>query len=418
MSRSKNFAAALLLSLLSGYLMVGGITSANAEDAPATQAAPDPLRPEVLGPIKEAQDLTEAKKYPEAMAKLDAIKVENPTAGESYAIDITRLKVASLTSNDAVMLETLPRVLASGKLKPAEQLNLTGALADKLFHKGDYAEAANWAQRYFKEGGKDPQMHNLLIHAYYLSNDFAHASTELNADIAAEESAGVAPTKNQLDILVSIAVKQDNKDAIVAAMEKYLAVLPRKDYWENLLNIVHQRPNFSKRLVLDLYRLKLSLGIVKTSGEFLDLADEALRAGYSAEAKKVLEAGHAAGVLKDGGEYEKSMAKATKSAADDMKTLAQTESEVKKNKDGLGLVNVGYTYVINDQFEKGLALMEQGLNSPNIKRPDEAKLHMATAYVLAGRNEEAIKAFNSVHGSDGTADLAHYWVLHLTHPIP
>jgi tetratricopeptide (TPR) repeat protein len=109
---------------------------------------------------------------------------------------------------------------------------------------------------------------------------------------------------------------------------------------------------------------------------------------------------------------------ATKAAASDLKTNAQTEAEVRKSKEGLGLINLGYVYVTNDQFDKGISLIEQGLSVGGLNHADEAKLHLAIAYELAGRKQDAIREFKTVQANDGSADLARYWVTELTHPIP
>ncbi len=91
---------------------------------------------------------------------------------------------------------------------------------------------------------------------------------------------------------------------------------------------------------------------------------------------------------------------------------------MRKTKDGIGYLNLGYVFVTNGQFDKGIALMEQGVNSGALKHPDEAKLRLATAYVMAGRNQNAIQTFKTVQGSEGSADLARYWIMLLSHPLP
>jgi hypothetical protein len=46
-----------------------------------------------------------------------------------------------------------------------------------------------------------------------------------------------------------------------------------------------------------------------------------------------------------------------------------------------------------------------------MKRPDDAKLHLGIACLQAGRKAEALQVLKSVQGSDGTADLARFWIL-------
>ena len=59
-----------------------------------------------------------------------------------------------------------------------------------------------------------------------------------------------------------------------------------------------------------------------------------------------------------------------------------------------------------------LALMEQGIQKGGITRLEEARLHLAIAYLAAGQKAKAVAAFKSVQGADATADLARLWLIH------
>ena len=84
---------------------------------------------------------------------------------------------------------------------------------------------------------------------------------------------------------------------------------------------------------------------------------------------------------------------ASKQVADDEKVLAQNAKDAAAAKDGNALVNVGYAMVSAGQFDKGIALMEQGIQKGGISRPEEARLHLAIAYLAAGQKAKAIAAF-------------------------
>ncbi|MDP5008147.1 MAG: hypothetical protein NWQ13_03955 [Glaciimonas sp.] len=120
--------------------------------------------------------------------------------------------------------------------------------------------------------------------------------------------------------------------------------------------------------------------------------------GFSAEAKKILDQGRQSGIVKSA----PALAKAAQGT-----TIGQT---------GIGMVNAGYDFVTQGQFDKGLDLMKQGLSKSDLKRPEEAKLHTGIAYAMAGRNADAISMFKTVQGADGSADLARYWVMQLSRP--
>jgi hypothetical protein len=75
------------------------------------------------------------------------------------------------------------------------------------------------------------------------------------------------------------------------------------------------------------------------------------------------------------------------------------------------MVNIGYNYVLNGQFDKGIALIEQGIAKGGLKSVDEAKLHLGMAYLHAGNRDKAKEVFKSIQSNDGAADLGRLWLL-------
>ncbi len=150
-----------------------------------------------------------------------------------------------------------------------------------------------------------------------------------------------------------------------------------------------------------------------------ELVELALKSNLPGEAKKVIDAGYAAGVLGTGSNaalHKKQRDQAVKSAADDVKNATANEAAANKSKDGTGLVNLGFAFVTTDQFDKGIELMQKGIAKGGLKRPAEARLQLAEAYAMAGRKDEAIKAFEGVTEKDGSGDLARYWIMWLNRP--
>jgi len=413
---TRNAALALLFSLTGGLALVGATLPAAAQ----TIIAPDATKSvshEVAEPVQEAQKLLLDKKYAEAIAKLDSITKTPLTPYESYVIDRTRMGIASVAGDEKTVSEMLPRVIDSSEVAKDEKLKLIQSAAGLADNKHDYKAALAWVQRYFKEGGEDQRMHGDLVRYYYLTEDYVHAAQELKLELDAAENAGQTPTELQLRLLMSIAVKQNDKPGLNVALEKLVTYYPKKENWANLLQTFRGRANFPERLAVDFYRLKNHLGLLDTK-EYAFFVDTDLRIGYPTEAKTVLEAGYASKTIGDDTPDIKSlMGQAVKDAATEVRSIGQTETDVRKNKDGLGLVNVGYSYVTLGQADKGLELMEQGLKAGNLKRPEEAKLHLGMAYAMAGQKEKAIEILKNVQGTDGTADLARYWILSLNSPM-
>ena len=414
MNRKPYLAIAALLAAL-GLSTVAPVYADDAKPVPA-----ETVSPEVGAPLKAAQELFQQKKYKEALDKINEINAPNKTPYEVYVIERTRAAIATASGDEKLQLDTYQAVIATGRLTPDEQSKFVEAISQINFRKQDYAQAAVWGERYLKEGGTDPDAHRLLERAYYLNNDFVHAGQVLQADIEAAQKAGTAPTDEQIRLLYSVAVKQKDQAGQVRALETFVTYYPKKEYWADLLSRVQAQPNFSQRLELDWLRLKFAAGVMSRPGEYMVFAELATLGGYHAEAEKVLQAGFSAGILGTGADAEKQkalLASETKKAAADEKSMAQTEADVRSAKDGTGMINLGYVFVTTDQFDKGIAMMEQGLKAPGLKRAEEAKLHLAMAYAAAGRKDDAIQAFKAIQANDGSADLARYWILLLSHPI-
>jgi predicted Zn-dependent protease len=406
---------------LNATLPVLGLTQSAYAANDADKAKAETVRPEIGTPLQAAQGLMKEQKYKEALAKIaetDAIGDKTPY--EIYTIDRMRGAAAASAGDTDLAGKSFEAVIASGRLPPADQAKIVKALGSLYYDAQNYPKAIEWLSRSLKESGSDPQTRTLLIQSYYLSNDIPRATTELQADIAADEAAGRVPSEINLKLLISCALKTNDKVAYLAVLEKLNTYYPKKEYWADLINKVQSKPGFSDRLILDVYRLKAATIQLQTSTEFTDMAQLALLAGFPAEAKKALDQGYQAGLLGSGPDAAKQKRlrdQASKGVADDQKTMAQSEASVNNSKEGTGQLNLGYALVAAGEFDKGLALMESGLKKGGLKRPEDAKLHLGIAYQQAGQKDKAIQAFKSVQGTDGVADLARLWVVQVNHPL-
>jgi Tfp pilus assembly protein PilF len=100
-----------------------------------------------------------------------------------------------------------------------------------------------------------------------------------------------------------------------------------------------------------------------------------------------------------------------KSLADAQTSYAQHESEAQAAREGDALVNLGFSLVTDGKYDKGLSLMEQGLAKGNLKHPEDAKLRLGIAYVIAGKKQKGRDLLRTVKGADGTQDVARLWLI-------
>jgi hypothetical protein len=197
----------------------------------------------------------------------------------------------------------------------------------------------------------------------------------------------------------------------VAALERLVAYYPRKEYWADLLRRIESKPGFSNRLTLDVLRLRLATKTIESGADYSEMAQLALQQGQAAEARKILDEGFAVGALGKGAEAERQrrlLALATQRAESAPRDLATAEAE--GSADGNALVRIGLAYTGLGQYDKGIALIQQGIAKGGLKHADDARLHLGLAYLRAGNKAKANEAFRSVKGNDGAADLARLWM--------
>ncbi len=398
------FSRPLLPIVLSFFIAVGG---AYAQEAGKGAS----MRPEIGKPVQAAVEALKAKRGKEALAKLsEAEAIGGKTAYESFVIDQIKGQAAALAGDASVAAAAFESASNSSAVSGAQKLTFMAAAIGQYYTARAYGKSAELASRYFKEGGNDKALRTIYVQSLYLGGDMARALKELQADIQAADQ----PTEQQLQMLSDIANRQKDSNAYIAALEKLVVHYPKREYWQSLVFSVATKPGFSDRLALDMLRIKLATGTIRTAAEYVEAVQLALQAGYPAEAKKFLEAGYGANQLGTGAEAERHTrlkGSTEKALAEDTKTLGADDAKVAALPSGDPQMNAGFNYVLRGQHDKGLPMLDAGFKKGNFKRPEDARLHYGIALLMAGQKTKGIEMLRGVKGADGTAEIARLWIL-------
>jgi outer membrane protein assembly factor BamD (BamD/ComL family) len=400
--------ASLLFAALLGFGLPGPCSAAAAD---AKQTA----RERVGKPVQAAEQLLKQKKYKEALAKLqDADAVAGKTPYEIYVIEATRAAVYLDDADDAAAIKALEAVLTTGILPPADALQRVESLAQLSYRIKNYAAVVAYAERYYKEGGTDPEPRLLMAQAYFLQNDFANAAKSSRAVLAAGAKAGTAPSESVLQMLESSEYRQKNDAGYVDALQQLVAVYPKPQYWRDLLAAVRKKPGFANRLALDLDRLLAATGAMDAPEQYMEAAQRALQAGLPGDAKFFLDKGYAAGVLGKGAAAERQqrlLAMASRQSDEDQKGLAPLAKEADAAGTGLAWAKLGEAYASYGQYDNAIAAFQNGIGKGGLKYPDDVKLHLGVACLRAKEPAKAKDILSSVAGADGARDLALLWLI-------
>ena len=410
MARSGFLIGRIARATLTLAVVIGSITlpSAHAQEA---------VRPEIGKPLQAANALIKSGKFKDALTKIREVdSVPSKTANETYLIESTRGSAASGAGENETIIKSFEAVVASGKAPAATQLKLVEALAGAHYRAKDYAATNKWASRYLREGGGNQQIRTLLIQSYFQAGDFANSAKESLADIQGDEKAGRTPSEEKLQLLANSYLRQKNTSGYIATIEKLLNYYPKKSLWADVISRLQRKPGFSDRLALDVYRMQLATGNLTATNDFMEMSQLALQAGFPGEAKKVIDEGYTTGALGKGADAERQKRLrdlVEKRVAENQKVVTGTTDETSANaaKDGTALVTLGYNLFTSGQAPKGIALMEAGIKKGDLKRPDDAKLRLGTAFVMAGQKAKGVQVLKGVQGTDGTQDLANLWII-------
>lgn len=334
--------------------------------APAFAQSPS-VRPEVGKPLQAAVDLLKARRAKEALAKArEAQTQSDKTPYESYLVARVVGQAAAAAGDPATAAQALETAAGSSAAPQADRQPLLGAAAAQYYALKEYGKAADVAARYFQSGGTDSAVRQVYIQSLYLGGKPADAARELARDIE-----GRVPKEDELQLLANAYLQAKDGANYRRAVEKLLAHYPKREYWATAIHNVVTQPGYQDRLALDVFRLKLETGTLRTTGEYLDYAQMALIEHSPAEAKRVIDKGYAAGVLGVGADAERHRR-------------------------------------LRELAAKSLA--EDG------KRREQSQLELGYAYHVAGQNEKALQVFRSMEGTDSAAALARLWVIRLKMP--
>ncbi len=381
-------------------------------------SAPQTVRPEVGKPLTAAQEAIKAGNYKDALAKIaEAESKPDLTAWEQLVISRTKAPAAYGAGDSALALASFETSLASPMLPAADRRLILETTIKLAVQMKDMARAARWLKSYISEGGNDPALRQMYPQVLGLTGDHAAAVTEAKAIVQANDAAGKPSSDALLRSLGASANAIKDEASYQFALEHLVVSSPRPDYWADLISRVARRPGFAdERLRLDTYRLMQAVGVELEGEEFVEIAERAQQAGQPIEALKALDSAKTRGLLgpiKNQAGLAKLRDQVSKAAGQDLASLDDSEKSALAAREGNAAVNVGLALLAAGRTERAVALMQQGLAKGGLRRADEAQLRLGMALALAGRADEADRAFAAVGGSDGAADLARLWTLHL-----
>jgi hypothetical protein len=227
---------------------------------------------------------------------------------------------------------------------------------------------------------------------------------------------GSVPTEATLRREAASQAAAGDDKAYLHTLEQLLRYHPSAAYWRERIERLQRESGFDPLLLIDSYRLLFATGAMEDAPEYTSLAELALQANLPGEAKQVLDAGFAAGVLgagPDAATHEALRKRVHKLADDDARHLARA-TDPGPGASGDLRVATGLAYTTEGQAERGIGLVKQGLAQGEVTRPARARLRLAWVSAQAGRDEAARAILESLQNRGGSlGEIARLWLIHL-----
>ena len=372
-------------------------------------------------PLIAAQEAIKAGQHADALARIaEAEAVPALTHYESYILLRMKAPAAFGSGDQAGALAMFERIIAAPLLPATEKPAITESAIKLALQLKQFDRAGAMMKGYMADGGPSAEIKRLYPQVLSVLGDHAAVVQAVQADMAADAAAQRSTPEATLRLLAGSQSEIKDNVGYLVTLEALASSTGKPEYWVELTSRALRRPGFAEeRLMLDLYRLRQAVGVPASAGDLGGMAHRANQAGQPAEAQGLLDAGFASGLLgKDANAAadQKLREAATKAAAQDRATVADSEIGALRSREGNASYGLGMALSAAGNHERALALINQGLAKGGLRRPDDVQLHLGVALWRAGKITEAKTAFSAVKGADGTADLARLWLVYLNSP--
>ncbi len=350
----------------------------------AQVSAQESLRRDIATPLQQAQTHVREGRTTEALQALAVTDaVANKTGRELYWIEVLRAQVALKAGDTAGAVSAYRLVLEKGEMSAQERAPLQEELL---------------------------KARQLQVRALYRAQQHEQV-------IALMTQADALHDEPSLTLLAASHIKLNQEGAYAQALERLLARYPSPAYWADRLARLQQQKDFAASLGLELYRLQLAVSAISSPAEFLEMAQLCQRAGYPTEALAVIDKAILQGVLKaDDSQVAARRERLSTMAREDKASITATSAKAQTTQ---ALALNAWALATMGDYPRAIALLDQAVRAASSPAErSRAQLRLAHTYYLAGKFTDARATFADIQNSDGSADLARLWNLHLLKATP
>jgi tetratricopeptide (TPR) repeat protein len=366
--------------------------------------------------IKEAHDDLNAKKFPEAIAKLkEADGTAGKTPYDEHLIN-DMLAYAYVKTNDYPdAAKAWEAEVEDGFTTGTDLQQKIRGLSEVHYQLKNYDKAIDYGQRALKGGFGDDHTRTIVGQAYYLKGDWKNTQKFEEEIVGGAIKSGAQPSNDSLTLLLSACVKLEDNVCTTKQLERLVTYYPKPEYWQNLLLTLLKEASSSDTNTLQVYRLMWDVDVLKTGDDYMEMAQLAMDQGLPGEAQKVLQRGIERNVFTDQRAKDKAQRLADKTkqaAASDQASLDKTQKEADASTTGGKNAGMGVAYTSYGQYDKAIDNLNQAISKGGLRNAADTQLNLGIAQLKGGHKDDAVKSFKAVKGDPVLERLGTLWAIH------
>jgi tetratricopeptide (TPR) repeat protein len=357
--------------------------------------------------IIDLQDTVQKNDFANVPAKVAAAQAVAKTKEDKYLIARMQLTAAIAAKDDASMGTAIDNIAASGYLDSSRTASLYRGLGGSHYNNKQYAQSAAAYRKAMALDPNDAESAALLGESLFAQGQKAEAATAFQRAIQAKNASGQKADEALFKRAVAVAYDAQSPAAVDLARQ-WVVAYPSPGSWSDTIAIYTNlnHPDVEGRL--DLYRLMLATGALKSGGEYAQYARAAAEQNNYNEAQAAFDAGVAAKLIDPQSREYSDLVTGLKARA--KATAADLATASKSAANGNILVRIGDRYLATGEPAKAVETYRAALSKPGTDAA-VANLHLGMALAKSGDKAGATTAFNAVTGT--RADIAKLWLTYL-----
>lgn len=367
-----------------------------------------------IGPLVTATRATPPD-WAAAAALLPAAQTGAQSPYARYVVGQLQLQIGRGMNNQAMQVQAVDAMIASGGAPATALPTLLGARASFAIQANDWAGAETALNRFLEISPNDPERLRQLAEVKIRLNKNNEAFALYQRLLAADEAASRTSSEENLRRTIELAIDQRQADQVGPLTQRLIRAYPNTENWRTALIRYRQSVGAADAgLALDARRLLRVAGAFARAGDYVEFAGRLNAVGLFGEAKAVLDEGIQRGTVSASDpDVSRLQASLTGRIAEDRPALAGQRTRALAAATGREARIAGDTFFGYGQYTQAIELyraaMQKGGEDANLLN---TRLGMALA--AAGQAAEAQTAFRAVTGP--RAPLAAYWLLWLERP--